>query len=221
MVVPSLPELLRYKRPARSESEEDFIARYLPFDKDSHGNLLAQTGPGNPTILWSCHTDTVHQAPGYQGLITVADRYIASKSNCLGADDTTGIWIMLNMIAARTPGLYIFHRDEEIGGRGSRHIAKTCPQILTNLRAAIAFDRKGYGEAITHQLGQRTCSEAFALTLGTPTIGSFTDTANYTHMIPDCTNVSVGYFNQHTSQEYQDVQYARQVVDRFLSFHLR
>ena len=38
----------------------------------------------------------------------------------------------------------------------------------------------------------------------TDTGGSFTDTANYTDIIPECTNLSCGYYNAHTQSEYQD-----------------
>ena len=37
----------------------------------------------------------------------------------------------------------------------------------------------------------------------TDTGGSFTDTANYTDIIPECTNLSCGYYNAHTQSEYQ------------------
>jgi hypothetical protein len=37
--------------------------------------------------------------------------------------------------------------------------------------------------------------------------GIFTDTANYTHLIPECTNVACGYDGAHTSAEYLDVEY--------------
>ncbi len=37
--------------------------------------------------------------------------------------------------------------------------------------------------------------------------GSFTDSANYTTLIAECTNVSVGYFSQHTSRERFDLEW--------------
>lgn len=218
--LPTLPGLLRYKRPARSETEEEFIRDYIPLDQDDYGNLICSIGP-TPTTLWSCHTDTVHKKPGTQTVSLIDDRFAISGSNCLGADDTTGIWIMLNMISRKVPGLYIFHRDEEVGGLGSRYIATKTPHLLNGIKRAIAFDRKGYAEAITHQRNQRTASDAFASTLGVPTYGTFTDTANYTDLVPECTNISVGYFNQHTPREYQDIDYAQQVLERICRYDPR
>lgn len=44
------------------------------------------------------------------------------ESSCLGADCTTGIFIMLRMIEAGIAGVYVIHNDEEIGCVGSQHI---------------------------------------------------------------------------------------------------
>src|SRR3546814_16306749 len=79
----------------------------------------------------------------------------------LGADDGAGLWIMLGMIAAACPGLYLFHRGEEQGCLGSRWIERHTPELLANIDAAIAFDRAGLGDVITHQSYGRTCSAAF------------------------------------------------------------
>jgi hypothetical protein len=132
---------------------------------------------------------------------------------------------MLQMIRRKIPGLYVFHRAEEIGGRGSSHTAGKEPDRLAGITHAIAFDRKGYSDTITHQ-GHRTCSDSFAADLSARlnahnkffkfsgcANGIFTDTANYTDIIGECTNLSVGYFGQHTPSEYQDVAFACDLAD--------
>jgi hypothetical protein len=120
------------------------------------------------------------------------------------------------MIRAGIPGLYLFHRGEERGGVGSYHIADTSPDLLHGITHAIAFDRKAEHSIITHQMGQRCCSSEFAHDLSDrlkmshvadPT-GSFTDTAAYIHLIPECTNVSAGYYNEHTRTETLNIAYA-------------
>jgi hypothetical protein len=37
--------------------------------------------------------------------------------------------------------------------------------------------------------------------------GSFTDSANFIQNINECTNVSIGYFNEHTNNEYQNITF--------------
>jgi len=145
-------------------------------------------------------------------------------SNCLGADDSTGCWIMLEMIKEGIPGYYIFHRGEERGGVGSKWKALNETNALEEFSVAIAFDRAGYGDVITSQFGSRTASNAFAeslaIMLGSwfkPTSGVYTDTAEYSSIIPECTNLSVGYFNQHSEFERQDLLFASWLRDKMVT----
>src|SRR5215207_8746363 len=62
MSLETLHEMLTYRRPASSKTEEQFIERYirpLGVATDGAGNLHKRIG--NADILWSCHTDTVHR----------------------------------------------------------------------------------------------------------------------------------------------------------------
>lgn len=220
--------MLMYRRPYGSAAEQAFVDRFvapLGTTPDAFGNHWLTIGKS--PILWSSHTDTVHSQGGPQR-ITLGDGTVCAPkgSNCLGADCTTGVWLMRHMILARIPGTYIFHRGEEVGGLGSAWIAEHSPGLLAGLQFAIAFDRKGYDEVITHQAMDRTASDEFAQSLSAvlaplpykPSAkGVFTDTAVYEHLIPECTNISVGYFNQHTKSEYQDVRFAAALLDRLIS----
>lgn len=211
--------MLQHKRPHDSPSERAFIARYLDavpgMKHDTFGNRYLRVGTS--TTLFSAHTDTVHRAAGTQGLIHDATLEIVYKDDDepLGADDGAGVWLLLEMINARVPGLYVFHRAEEIGGKGSTFIAAKAPELLTGINRAIAFDRKGTRDIITHQAGGRCCSDGFAKALAgelfmkhaPSSYGVFTDTANYTHKVPECTNVSVGYEREHTAHETLDLEY--------------
>ena len=223
MGMQTLLSMLTYARPHSSPCEQAFIDRYIvPLpgcQKDSFGNhwvTVKQTGAKKdlelPNILWSCHTDTVHRKGGTQKIV-VGDGIVTAKdNNCLGGDCTAGVWIMTEMIKAHIPGTYVFHRQEEIGGRGSAFIAKTYADELALFDAAIAFDRRGLHDIITHQ-GDLCASDTFAASLALALNGKglklspcrngvFTDTANYTEIIGECTNLSVGYFSEHQSVEF-------------------
>ena len=216
-----------YRRPADSTTEAEFIAKYvdsLPgMQSDIQGNRFIKIG--TKPVLWSCHTDTVHKNGGRQR-ITVGDGIISLSqkeiiSNCLGADCTVGVWLMRNMILRGVEGLYIFHAAEEIGGLGSEYISRKTPELLEGYHYAIAFDRKGYRSIITHQM-TRCCSDGFAKVLSEglgggfelDDTGTFTDTANYTGLISECTNLSVGYFDQHTAAETTDVYFAFELLEK-------
>lgn len=221
-----LLDMLRYRRPHGSESERQFIERFLmPLNPhvDPAGNLIIRIGYA--PVLWSSHTDSVHTTPGMQqitidqGIISLAQ---GSKSSCLGADDAAGVWIMHQMILNGTPGLYIFHRGEEVGGIGSSYIAKETPELLKDIQFAIALDRKGTGDIITHQFG-RCCSDIFADSLSDQLDGYvasdggvFTDTANYVDIIGECTNLSVGYEYAHSSNEILDMWFASDLCSELM-----
>jgi hypothetical protein len=219
--------MLSFRRPAGSKSERKFIERFLlplGLQQDDLGNLYRRIGTA--PVLWSSHTDTVHTQGGIQllrlsnGIVTQDDK----QSNCLGADCTAGVWLMTEMVRANRPGLYIFHRAEEVGGKGSEYIARHRPDILKGIDYAVAFDRRGNHSIITHQFGGRCCSEAFAASLsdalgmahGSDSGGSFTDTANYTDLIGECSNLSVGYMNEHTKQESLDFNYLQSLRDSLM-----
>jgi len=231
-----LLDILGYQRFAGTQGEQDMIAKYIATlpnaEEDGYGNWWVVVGDAPPTTMFSSHTDTVEKrsAVGRKKLSLQRNWLkVAGEGGVLGADCGTGVWIMLNLIAAGVPGVYVFHRDEEIGGGGSSYIAKHHPERLEGLQHCIAFDRKATTHVITHQGGSRCCSDAFAnafadlLNLGTGMEfepndgGSFTDSANYTHLIPECTNLSIGYYDQHTMEERQDLSFAAALVLKLIS----
>jgi hypothetical protein len=268
----TLIEMLTYRRPMGSATENAFRTRYLLSLKgayvDEHKNIHVRVGESR--TLWSSHTDTVHTRDGYQSVI-VDERQIArlgkdettpvpvravapilvqqagrklsrrerkrlrrasngvytlqSPRTCLGADDTVGVYLMREMILQAVPGYYVFHYGEERGGIGSSALARTHAAYLSaHFDRAIALDRQGYNDIITHQFGMCTASEYFACALGDamqaldsglkygPAIGVYTDTAEYAECISECTNLSVGYAHQHSSSEVVDLRH----VDRLL-----
>jgi len=236
--VSTLIRMLKTKRPAYSVDVTSFIECYIiPVCKkhkgylDDAGNYIVKIGK-NPNVMFSCHTDTVHDTGGIQKLkirnntLTLHDN---ESSNCLGGDDTVGCYLMLEMIKANVSGLYIFHANEEIGCIGSKYIAKNNVSLLNNIDFAIAFDRKGTTSIITHQMNQRCCSNEFSASLamllpegyvGDPN-GSYTDTYSYMYQIAECTNVSCGYYDQHSNKESVDLTHVMLLRDHLIRFDAR
>jgi len=225
--------ILRLRRTDGGKAEAlmiDKLIKTLPHVKvDKAGNYAVRIPKADGTasrVLWSCHTDTVHRTDGVQSLTYCKDNGVINVSDgeCLGADDGAGLWLLLEMIDAKVPGLYVFHRNEEHGCVGSRYRAANLAHTLTNIKYAVAFDRKGTTSVITHQYG-RTCSDAFAKSMIgmldmehrlDPT-GMFTDTKSYAEIIPECTNISIGYENAHSANEYLDTTYLLALRDSILT----
>lgn len=241
----TLVRILEWRRPFQSDHEVAFMQwlrdeikerGYVP-SVESMGCLVVRVpmlGGARSTTLFSCHTDTVHSQSkerqqklvydaemGYIYLDSKAEYAHSDKPNCLGADDGVGVWIMLEMIRAKVPGTYIFHRGEERGGVGANAMLRERRALLAEHQIAVAFDRPRTNEVITHQGGQRCCSEKFAQALAKalndansgfdykPSSGGvFTDTKVYRGVIEECTNLGVGYENQHGPDELLDYAHA-------------
>ena len=110
------------------------------------------------------------------------------------------------------------------GWQAIGRIALRQAPLLMEFDRAIAFDRKGLGDVITHQGWSRCCSDEFAQALAhaltTDTMwmlpddtGVYTDTAEFVDLIPECTNISVGYSGAHGPQESLNVAYLERLAD--------
>ena len=236
-----LCDMLSYARPAGSDTDNAFRERFLMTLPgayvDSCRNIHVEVGDGTSRALFSSHTDTATRSEGRQTvhLDNVGVLHLSRKSTragaVLGADDTAGIFVMCEMIRAGVSGHYIFHYGEEIGGIGSSEIAEDMPEWLrSRFDMAVAFDRRGYTDVITRQSGGDCCSSTFARALsdalnryvGSGGIvfafapcdgGIFTDTANYIDDVPECTNLSVGYFREHSTHETLDTRFLFSLSD--------
>jgi hypothetical protein len=217
----TLGRALTLKRDFGSATESSYVAwlcNRLPVSLiDAAGNLHVdlRTAPTHRTMFTS-HTDTVHSSSGINKVRVDGDFWRADKGAALGADDGGGNAIMAHLIDQNVPGYYVFFRGEERGGVGSSWLSENLPELFEDIDRAVAFDRAGYYDIITHQAGGRCCSDEFAQELANRLStedswflpcngGVYTDTAEFTSIIPECTNVSIGYKNQHGDREEQDV----------------
>lgn len=202
-----------------------FIGHDLQMDK--HNNYFIKVGESN--TMFASHLDSATNQSIDVKLVTYTNensKFISTDGRTiLGADDKAGVTIMLYMLENNIPGLYYFFIGEEMGGIGSSNLSKDKDnQILKTINKCISFDRRGYDSIITHQMLRPCCSNLFAdslckefnqygLKLKKDDTGMFTDSANFVNQISECTNISVGYFNEHTKREYQNITYLEKLCD--------
>lgn len=213
-------KLFKYSTPAGKEQTlypilEEVVERAgFAFTIDRAGNFIVDTDL-DPQTVFTAHLDDVawsrkkRRIQIKHGIISVAG------GGVLGADDKAGVWLLCKMIQAKVKGRYIFTTGEEVGGIGSTSLD---PKYLKGIKRAVGFDRKGTESVITKQAGSVCCSNEFgnaladALGLVADPTGIFTDTHNWTHLVPECTNVSVGYRNAHTESEKLDYWWLSRVL---------
>lgn len=209
----TLETALSLKRRHGSVSEAMFVAwlsqQVTPTLIDGAGNIHVVVGKSK--TIFTAHTDTVHRSEGVNN-IRKTETHWYGVEDPLGADDGCGVAMLLHLISNHVPGRYIFFRGEECGGVGSKGLARSMPELLKQYDRAVAFDRAGIDNVITFQGGSRCCSDTFADALSeelnkeglmymADDTGVYTDTAEFTRLIPECTNLSVGYAHQHGPNE--------------------
>lgn len=203
-------------------------------DMDNNLHVLVPLPNGQRSrVIWSSHLDGACHKVERVRFVRRKNMIGTDGKTILGADDKIGAALMIMMIDAGVPGWYIFHAGEERGRKGSEAHARTLswkkdafiPDIC------ISFDRWGTTEVITHQMGKRCCSDEFGLALAEilnrqPSLafkpspaGLYTDSYSYSGMVPECVNLSVGYYGHHSDEEQQDIGHAHRLLTVILAHH--
>lgn len=204
---------------------ESEVLKFLPsLQKDKVNNYYHIIGD-NPTSMFCCHLDTADRIQSNVNLFTLKDDkgdeiIYTDGVTILGADDKAGVTVLLYMMAHNIPGVYYFFIGEERGAIGSSALSSIYEDIpyLKNIKRCVAFDRRDVFSIITSQLGKVCCSKDFADALAVelkkgglsykadPT-GVFTDSASFLEDIPECTNLSCGYYSEHSGKERQNISF--------------
>ncbi|QTD39469.1 M20/M25/M40 family metallo-hydrolase [Sporosarcina sp. Te-1] len=190
---------------------------------DSSGNLIAKATYGSgrgPVILLNSHLDVYEELLPERTIIK-EDGIWRSSRGILGADDRAGIAVLLHIArylrTMRFNGTvkYIATVEEEIGLVGARHVDQA---LLQDIDMAFVLDRRGSGDIVTSCGGYEPfCTEVFGRTLEeianmseagewVCTAGGSSDTRIWASAGIQCVNLSVGYGNEHTHEEWLDVK---------------
>lgn len=233
-----LHKALTTRRRRGSQGEMSFVAwlasTYPPDIIDQAGNLhWDRRGKRGGKTLFVGHTDTVHNSRQDEIVNPVSWEpgwARATDKQILGADNGAGLAMMMHLMMSGVAGYYIATRGEECGGDGSKYLVDEEDLLLSSFDRAITFDRKAYSSIITYQAGDRCCSDEFAEALSkefkaqglkyeADPGGIFTDTALYVGLIPECTNLSVGYFNAHSLTECLDLDFFARLAKAVLKIN--
>lgn len=209
---------------------EKLMEPYLPagWKNDFYGNYYYVIGESK--TMFTSHLDTADQG-GSKPIIHEfqGDNIKTDGKTILGADDKAGVAVMIAMIEAKVPGLYYFFLGEERHRLGSTAVAEYIKknkdnELYKNINKVISFDRSRDESVITYQNSERCCSENFANQLSAKlnehgfkykpdSTGLYTDSYSFIELYSECTNLSVGYENQHAVREVQDIVFLQKLAD--------
>ena len=195
--------------------------------EDDHGNFFYKIGKSR--TMFTSHLDTSGHDQKSVNHIFDGDLIKTDGKTILGADDKAGTTIMLFMIMNNIPGLYYFFVGEEVGCIGSGK-ASRLGDFKGKYDRVVSFDRRDVDSVITYQSFTRCCSDEFANDLAKQLNksglkykidegGVYTDSAEFTNIIPECTNISVGYYKEHTSSECQDIKHLEKLANACLTIN--
>jgi hypothetical protein len=208
---------------------EHTLEEFFPSNikKDTHGNYYTKIGDSKS--MFCGHLDTYCYEYKRVWHVIKGNKISTDGTTTLGGDDKAGIVIMLKMIEAGVPGLYYFFRGEEgvtspSGTWGSKQALKTNKEKFEKYDRCIAFDRRDTNNLITQQMYGECCSEEFAealindlgeynLRYYEDETGMWCDSGVFMDVIPECTNISVGYVDEHTFKETQDIEHLEKLVE--------
>jgi hypothetical protein len=212
-------KFLRLTKETYPHGTEGPLVKFLPngYKKDMAGNYFVEIGDKYST-MFTCHLDTASQEKSKVNHVFEKDYIKTDGKTILGADDKAGMVVLLYMIENKIPGLYYFFLGEERGCIGSNAIVRYFD--YPNIKKCVSFDRRGTTSIITEQFAGVCCSDEFAndlanklnsagfgLKLSPDPTGMVTDSMVFIDKIPECTNISVGYYDEHKKTEKQDINY--------------
>lgn len=216
--------LTEYTTPWGLESE---LEPLLPsgVQKDKWGNYHLKIG--NSKTVFTCHLDNYCKEKVKVNHVIEGNLIKTDETTILGGDNKAGVTCLMYLIEQGVPGYYFFFVGEEPilsgGCWGSSQVVQHQPDFLKQFDRAVAFDRKMTGSIITRQMAQTCCSEEFVealsqqfaksgLQMQADPTGYYTDTGNMIELISECTNISIGVWNEHHHNEYVDINYVEKVA---------
>jgi hypothetical protein len=154
---------------------------------------------GEIPIALAAHMDTVFEVPSE--IFYDDKRNVMWSPTGMGADDRTGIFMIIQIIKSGLRPHIIFSTDEEKGCVGASILAgQKCP--FKDLRYIIQLDRRGTNDCVFYDCDNRPFVEYVESFGFSEAIGSFTDISTICPKWEVAgVNLSVGYKEEHTDTE--------------------
>lgn len=201
-----------FKIPAKTQHEENisyFIQGFLNengvhFNVDDTGNIYNISKPKIP--LLSAHMDTMQDDvdASLTKFIKIRNQWL-NGYGVIGGDDKCGLYIILELLRSGEEINFILSTGEESGGTGIRNFVKK--QDFSKLPYALVLDRRGADDIIcsVNEYGTKEFENQL-LAIGkvfdfSANTGTFSD-ADFISYQVSCANLSVGYYNPHSKNEF-------------------
>ena len=173
---------------------------------------------GNSNICLVSHIDTMRDERTELKIIEDGD-IIRAEDDILGGDDRLGVAMMLELMAVENKPNLLFCNGEERGCTGVRKFIEDFYYFPSKkVSLFIELDRRGENDAVTYNeisslfIRENRFCEKFGFT---DQFGTSSDIYYLTefYSIPSV-NLSVGFFNEHSIDEYINLEIYRKAKER-------
>jgi hypothetical protein len=168
---------------------------------------------GEIPVMLVAHLDTVHKQ-SVKTIIFDKERGLLYSPEGCGGDDTNGIWAILELLDRGLRPDVLFTHDEEVGGVGAYEFCQQWGD-LEHINFMIQLDRRGNGQYVVYDLFNLAFEDYIQSFGFQEHFGSFSDISVLCpHFGIAGVNLSVSFFNEHTSSEYIDINGLEETIDR-------
>jgi tripeptide aminopeptidase len=189
------------------------------------GNIYIEKGDSFAKPCIVAHMDTVHPIAEDLSILNVSGKLtgfnkVTMTQTGIGGDDKVGIFIALECLNLFDNIKVAFFRDEEVGCVGS-YVADMA--FFDNCTFVLQCDRRGNRDFITTASGTELSSKVFQKTIKKTikkfgysfTSGMMTDVMALKEngLRVSCANISCGYYNPHSDNEYVVVKDVMNCLD--------
>lgn len=186
--------------------------------RETHQNITVADGfvyaQGTFPVLLIAHMDTVHKVLPYF-ILTSKDekgnKKLSSPSG-IGGDDRCGIYMIFEVLKKFNCSV-LFCEDEEIGCIGATKFTEHPISENLTFNYIIEFDRKGNNDAVFYNCDNEEFEKFITKEFFKTAWGSMSDISVVApHLKCAAVNLSCGYYNAHTKQEYVVMEEMEEVI---------
>jgi len=202
----------------------------VSYEVDDVGNIYVTKGEAEFYPCVVAHTDTVHELESINiretldhGMLCLSAYNDSGMPTGIGGDDKCGVFVCLEVIKSLNNIKAVFLVGEEFGCYGAR---MANPIFFDNVGYAIQFDAPyhnwvshvSYGVKLFDENGEfyNHIQPILEKYMGKYTLGNhpYTDVCVLKNKYDfSCINISVGYHNMHTREEFVDVNTTLRTVE--------
>lgn len=188
---------------------KNFVANYL---KSKYETVAVSPyyvyAVGDIPIALAAHLDTVAPSPPSKLKFLPNSGIIYNEEGILGADDRAGVYSIIDIIQEGYRPSVIFTMDEESGCIGSSNLTDDFDKPLGLLKFIIQLDRRGKDDCVFYDCRNKDFKEAISTFGFQEREGTFSDISIICPAWDVAgVNLSVGYYNEHTSKEYLNINF--------------